>query len=218
MSIGGPAWKARGSPRASTERNYCWGNRMRCGEPGTDFRRVRDSWFCWVGQAYKGPLDHTKRKRADSWLPINARAIVHPRIVVPVGRDLSLRDNHRKFIGSSFFRSSVAMIVKQKSARGGTAVPIGRKHDVSYHDLPVSASLPLGNSATLPETSPMHLHTVTDALFGLGSLVPYCALCHKWRCVLRLRDALTHGTRVDRDLLNPAVLRRSSDNFLVYAF
>src|SRR6266705_450043 len=68
------------------------------------------------------------------------------------------------------------MIVKQKSDRGPrTATPVGGEHDAFDQDLPLSASLLLGNSesATLQETSPMHLHTVTNALLGLGSLVPY---------------------------------------------
>jgi hypothetical protein len=50
-----------------------------------------------------------------------------------------------------------------------TIMPIGGKHDAFDPDLPVSASLLLGNLATLQET---YLHTVTNALLGLG-LVPY---------------------------------------------
>jgi hypothetical protein len=58
------------------------------------------------------------------------------------------------------------VIVKRKSARR-TAIPIGGKHDTFDQDLPVSgrASLLLANSATLQETLPMHLHTVTNVLY-----------------------------------------------------
>jgi hypothetical protein len=51
-------------------------------------------------------------------------------------------------------------------------MPIGGKDDAFDQDLPVSASLLLGNSATLQETLLMHLHTVTDVLLVALYLMP----------------------------------------------
>lgn len=100
------------------------------------------------------------------------RCTVYPKIVeILVGRDLSpKRDNHRNSSAPFFFYEDV--IVKRKSAHR-TAIPIGGKRDTFDQDLPVSASLLLANSATLQETLPMHQHTVTNVLSGLGSFVPY---------------------------------------------
>jgi hypothetical protein len=71
-----------------------------------------------------------------------------------------------------------------------TIMPIGGKHDAFDPDLPVSASLLLGNLATLQET---YLHRY-ECIVGSWP----CALCHKWRSVLR--NSLTHGTRLDKGL------------------
>jgi hypothetical protein len=126
-----------------------------------------------------------------------------------VGRDLSPRDNHGPrnteqctvlFPACTSEGVSEAMFVKRNSARGPSYNhAYWRKHDAFDQDLPVSASLLLGNSVTLQETL---LYQWID-----GSWQP-CALCHKWRSVLR--NALAHSGPLTSAVLLRVVLQTTS--------
>jgi hypothetical protein len=117
--------------------------------------RAKDQKICIC---YERPCDR---------LPENSRGLV--------GRDLS----SRWIIGKrcthlSYTPVPVAMIVNKNLPVGPSfslVQHICKKRDALDRSLPLSASLLLGNSATLQET--LQYHNVTNALLGPDSIVPY---------------------------------------------